>query len=166
MESSLCLFDQKCTVLQAAFKDSKIVYNLSTFFIPVEPVPIPLCQEPVLSKQLIDLLFQFPDDDLRKLVQQCSMSHSGAKKKIIPTWLMFGMNNGPPHFQHCMDSFLHDLYDYWCSFVDDCICAASMFEDFLHAIEQFLSKCITMNTHCNAAKSSFGMDYLCTMLQA
>eukprot|EP00727_Mastigamoeba_balamuthi_P004085 m51a1_g13674 hypothetical protein (202) ;mRNA; f:661-1462 len=77
-----------------------------------------------------------------------------------PTRLMFGVNNGPPHFQRCMDSFLRDLYDYWRSFVDDCICAASTFEDFLHAVEQFLSKCIAMNTHCNAAKSSFGMDYL------
>eukprot|EP00727_Mastigamoeba_balamuthi_P005166 m51a1_g14648 hypothetical protein (973) ;mRNA; f:91366-99153 len=77
-----------------------------------------------------------------------------------PTRLMFGVNNGPPHFQRCMDSFLRDLYDYWRSFVDDCICAASTFEDFLHAVEQFLSKCIATNTHCNAAKSSFSMDYL------
>eukprot|EP00727_Mastigamoeba_balamuthi_P005698 m51a1_g1748 hypothetical protein (518) ;mRNA; r:199371-218020 len=79
-ESHVC---QWGAVLQAAFKDSKIVYNLSTFFVPAEPVPIPPCQEPVLSKQAIDLLFQFPDDDLRKLAQQCSMSHSGVKKEII-----------------------------------------------------------------------------------
>eukprot|EP00727_Mastigamoeba_balamuthi_P001220 m51a1_g11095 hypothetical protein (903) ;mRNA; f:15054-32764 len=89
-----------------------------------------------------------------------SASAMGNESPFSPTRLMFGVNNGPPHFQHCMDSFLRDLYDYWHSFVDDCICAASTFEDFLHAVEQFLSKCIATNTHCNAAKSFFGMDYL------
>eukprot|EP00727_Mastigamoeba_balamuthi_P002306 m51a1_g12072 hypothetical protein (507) ;mRNA; r:12-6298 len=70
-------------VLQTMFKDVSIVYNISTFFRVGDALPVHPREEPILSKQAIELLLQFPDDDLRKLAQQCRVRQSGGKKDIV-----------------------------------------------------------------------------------